>query len=65
MIKTSLGNKAFAEDAIGMVLETLEGDTTSRIALAILTRLRRSYNLIILDGQEYVLVPTTKKKESA
>ena len=62
MLKTSLGNRAYAQDTIGSVLATLEGDTHDRVALGILTRLRRTYNLMILDGQEYILVPATKKE---
>lgn len=64
MIQTSLGKKPLAEDTIMSVLDTLKGESHDRIALAILTRLRRSYNQLVLDGTEYALVPLAKKDAS-
>lgn len=61
-IQTSLGKKPFAQDVIENVLETLADDTRERISMALLTRMRRSYSLIVLDGQEYILVPSTKRE---
>jgi hypothetical protein len=60
-LKTTLGNKKYLEDIIVDILATNTMYTDETQARTILARMNRSYSHVIIDGTDYILVPSAQK----
>lgn len=60
-ILSTLGKKKYLEDVLIEILEKADGLDNQQVAKQTISRLRRVYSHAIIDGTDFILVPSDHK----
>lgn len=60
-ILSTLGKKKYLEDVLVEILEKADGLDNQQVAKQTISRLRRVYSHAIIDGTDFILVPSDHK----